>query len=415
MAGWRGPWGKRSRRAFAVAACAGGMLPIPHADAQQPSGMTPAVTPDTTTSGTMPMPVWQAPAVPQAFVQGGTIPPGWQPQAVAYQGVGPDGKPVTMYVAPTYVFTFQLGPPVPAVPGATTGVARTPPGTAPAGWNYATSGAPPVARSLPAPTVTRYPPIPYQFPADSKALAGTPIVPPAGSPSPSTPPQALAEGSLAAPPTAWSASPATSTAAAAAPPSAAGDWVSVVPPATAAAVLASTAASSSATAAAPSSAPSTASGTPAQPVSMSPQSSTASATHLWRVVGVQDGDTLSCLDESNQQQKVALAGIDAPELGQDYGRAAREALAAMVFGKTIEVVDQGRDQYGRWVCNVLVGGMDVNGQMVVNGNAWVAPQAANDPTITALQSQAQSQRLGLWAQPDPTPPWVFRQANGDAS
>ena len=44
-----------------------------------------------------------------------------------------------------------------------------------------------------------------------------------------------------------------------------------------------------------------------------------------------------------------LAAIDAPEVGQEYGRASREALAAMVFGKTVAVADQGRDQYGRWV------------------------------------------------------------------
>jgi len=46
---------------------------------------------------------------------------------------------------------------------------------------------------------------------------------------------------------------------------------------------------------------------------------------------------------------VRLAAIDAPEVGQEYGRASREALAAMVFGKTVAVADQGRDQYGRWV------------------------------------------------------------------
>ena len=127
-----------------------------------------------------PVPVWQAPPLPQAVIQGGAIPPGWQPQAVPYQGIGPDGRPMTMYFAPTYVFTYQSGPPVLAVPGVNRSQAwgGTPPG-APAGWNYATSGAPPVATTLPPATVARSQPTPYQFPADSRALTGTPVGPPA--------------------------------------------------------------------------------------------------------------------------------------------------------------------------------------------------------------------------------------------
>jgi len=57
-------------------------------------------------------PYWQAPALPSAVIQCGAIPTGWTPQAVPYQGVGPDGRPLTMYYSPTYVFTYQIGPPV---------------------------------------------------------------------------------------------------------------------------------------------------------------------------------------------------------------------------------------------------------------------------------------------------------------
>ncbi|MCS5617433.1 MAG: hypothetical protein O3C39_02085 [Planctomycetota bacterium] len=100
-----------------------------------------------------PPPYWQAPALPAAVIQGGAIPPGWQPQAMPYQGIGPDGQPLTMYFAPTYVFTYQAGPPVPAPspvnrrgwwgrPAAATSQTTS-------GWNYATSGAPPVTLTLP--------------------------------------------------------------------------------------------------------------------------------------------------------------------------------------------------------------------------------------------------------------------------
>jgi endonuclease YncB( thermonuclease family) len=361
------------------------------------------------------VPFWQASAAPQTVIQGGAIPPGWQPQAIPYQGIGPDGRPMTVYLAPTYVFTYQAGPPVLAVPGVNRPQAR--PAAVqpvPTGWNYATSGAPPVAPALPPATVARYQPVPYQFPSDARALTGTPVVPPAaGLPAPQQPVPAVAP-----PPSQWIASTATPAGAPApaapplappppaAPPS--GDWVTVVPPAVASAALAagaSSAPAAPAVAAAPPLAPPPATGVPAQPVSAAPR---ATPTHLWRVVGVHDGDTITCLDENNPQQKVRLASIDAPEVGQEYGRASREALAAMVFGKTVAVADEGRDQYGRWIGSVSVDGVDVNRQMIATGNAWHYTEFSNDPTLAAFQEQARAQKIGLWSQPDPIPPWQFR-------
>jgi len=357
------------------------------------------------------VPYWQASAAPQTVIQGGAIPPGWQPQAIPYQGIGPDGRPLTVYLAPTYVFTYQSGPPVLAVPGVNRPQARgAAPQPVPTGWNYATSGAPPVSPSLPPATVARYQPVPYQFPSDSRALTGTPVVPPAeGLPAP----QVVAP---APPPAQWIASSAPPPAAPppGLPPPApsSGDWVTVVPPAAANAVLSQGPSSSPpapAVAAAPPMAAPPPTGVPAQPVSAVPR---ATPTHLWRVVGVHDGDTITCLDENNQQQKVRLASIDAPEVGQEYGRASREALAAMVFGKTIAVADEGRDQYGRWIGSVSVDGVDVNRQMIATGNAWHYTEFSNDATLAALQEQARMQKIGLWSQPDPIPPWQFRHQGG---
>jgi micrococcal nuclease len=371
------------------------------------------------------VPFWQAPALPSAVVQGGAIPPGWQPQAVPYQGIGPDGRPMTMYFAPTYVFTYQSGPPVLAVPGVNRPQAR---GAPPAnGWNYSTSGAAPVRPGVPQPTVARYPPAAYQFPADARALTGTPITPPAGAPPGATAPSAAAMATapaappaLAPPPTEWAASSAPAPAAA---PASSGDWMAVVPPAVAGAAIAANSANAGATAVAPAAPPPLASVAPPvspippagqsaapAPTSAAPATSPRAAnSHLWRVVGVHDGDTVTCLDENNQQQKIRLAEIDAPEIGQDYGKAAREALAGMVFGKTVEVIDDGRDRYGRWIGHLVVDGTDVNRQMVATGNAWHYAAYSSDQSLAAVQSQAQSQRIGLWSQPDPTPPWEFRK------
>jgi endonuclease YncB( thermonuclease family) len=46
-----------------------------------------------------------------------------------------------------------------------------------------------------------------------------------------------------------------------------------------------------------------------------------------RIVGVHDGDSITLLDAENRQHKIRLDGIDAPELGQPFGRAAKRHLA----------------------------------------------------------------------------------------
>ena len=47
------------------------------------------------------------------------------------------------------------------------------------------------------------------------------------------------------------------------------------------------------------------------------------------VVGVADGDTLTVLDDTNQQHKIRLAGIDAPEKAQPFGQAGKKRLAEL--------------------------------------------------------------------------------------
>ncbi len=357
------------------------------------------------------IPVTQTYAWPGYVIQGGAIPKDWKPQAIPYQAIGPDGRPVTMYYAPTYTFTYPVGPPRIATSPVNRPQAYAQPQYA--GWNYQTSGAPP-------PSVARYQPPPYQYPASAPQLAGTPIAPPATPlpPPPAAryapPPQQYVAApqqaplpdqwqSVQPPPTQWVPAPT------AAPPSNTGEQM-----------LAAAAPAAMAGAAAMATQPST---TPQmQPVSTSPQSvplvptqspppaGRSANSHLWRVVGVHDGDTITCLDENNQQQKVRLAEIDAPEIGQDFGKVSRDAMAGMVFGKTVEVVDEGKDRYGRWIGHVYVNGMDVNRQMVATGNAWHYAAYSKDQSLADLQAQAQAQKLGLWAQPNPTPPWEFRKA-----
>jgi len=309
---------------------------------------------------------WQAPPLPAAVIQGGTIPPGWQPQAIPYQGIGPDGRVITQYFAPTYTFTYQVGPPVLAVPQAPavnrrqTPVYRSPQlyGAAPApyapGWNYQAPAMPPVAAQPPPATVARYAPVPAVPPA--------PAAPP---PPPAAPPMGWMPSTAPPPPTITTPTPP----------------VAAIAPADAAPAM--------------------------QPVAASPPTVAVPRSRLWRVVGVQDGDTVTCLDDLNQQRKIGLADIDAPEISQDYGKTSREALAGMVFGRTVEVVDGGPAGMGAQTARLSVDGIDVSRQMVATGNAWQDP-ASQDRGLGTDQAQAKAAKLGLWADAAPTPPWQYR-------
>ena len=93
-------------------------------------------------------------------------------------------------------------------------------------------------------------------------------------------------------------------------------------------------------------------------------------TLIGRVVAVADGDTITVLDASNTQYKIRLAGIDAPEKGQPYGRVSRQRLADTVFTKTVEVQWSKRDRYGRTVGKVISDGRDVCLMQIESGLAW---------------------------------------------
>lgn len=138
-----------------------------------------------------------------------------------------------------------------------------------------------------------------------------------------------------------------------------------------------------------------------------------------RVVRVADGDTFNLLVQG-RQQRVRLASIDAPEVGKDrerpgqaYAQASRDALAALIAGRTITVACFERDRYERNICDVpLEGGTTANRKQVQSGMAWANMEGRGkfmrDGKLPELERQAKADRQGIWREPDPVPPWVWR-------
>lgn len=140
----------------------------------------------------------------------------------------------------------------------------------------------------------------------------------------------------------------------------------------------------------------------------------ASTALAWsaRCVGVSDGDTITVRAEGQPKARIRLYGIDAPESKQDFGRRAKEHLSGLVFGEVVEIEDMGADRYGRTVAVVRVGAVNANEEMLKAGMAWVVTKNCRNKICVRwreLETQAQAKRIGLWSQPEPVAPWVWRK------
>ncbi|ENQ0930198.1 TPA: thermonuclease family protein [Acinetobacter baumannii] len=138
-------------------------------------------------------------------------------------------------------------------------------------------------------------------------------------------------------------------------------------------------------------------------------SNIANADFVARVIGVTDGDTITVLDRSNNQIKVRLADIDAPEKSQPFGAKAKQALSDLTFNRNVYIQEKGYDKYHRLIGTVLVGVDPINRIMVKNGMAWAFREYLDDPIMLDLESYARKNKIGLWQDAKPVYPSMWRK------
>ena len=119
-------------------------------------------------------------------------------------------------------------------------------------------------------------------------------------------------------------------------------------------------------------------------------------------VRVVDGDTLRLGGVT-----VRLAGLDAPERGQecqradgarfDCGEAAARQLATLVDRRAVTCDTQGRDRYGRAIATCRAEGVDLAEAMVASGWAVAVAEGGRGQARYGLaEAQARSGLWGLW-------------------
>ena len=137
------------------------------------------------------------------------------------------------------------------------------------------------------------------------------------------------------------------------------------------------------------------------------------------VLSVHDGDTLTVQHaETGARVKIRLHGIDAPELAggtwpaQPWCKRSRDFLRELApVGSHVDMLDKGRDRYGRTVAAVnLPDGRVAQEELLRAGMAWVFPWYCTDCRAwEALQAEAVEARRGLWSDKNPVPPWDWRK------
>jgi micrococcal nuclease len=127
---------------------------------------------------------------------------------------------------------------------------------------------------------------------------------------------------------------------------------------------------------------------------------------------VYDGDTVKLRSNDSQDEfKLRLSDIDAPERNQSYGLKSRRALMKLCKGENITVTARisGIDKYQRSLGKLECNGIDASYYLAEHGLAWFYAQYSSDTTIEKAAKIAHRHMLGLWAGKKPVAPWNWRR------
>lgn len=135
-----------------------------------------------------------------------------------------------------------------------------------------------------------------------------------------------------------------------------------------------------------------------------------------KVIFIFDGDSLHIKPPNHSVGvRVTAAFYDSPELDQRYGHAARNALKAFIHGRTVQAGCHKKDRYGRLVCVIYYGTVDVNHLMIKEGYGHLYEAYEHELSVSdrhryiEAEIEAQTARAGLWRDSSVIAPWEFRK------
>lgn len=122
------------------------------------------------------------------------------------------------------------------------------------------------------------------------------------------------------------------------------------------------------------------------------------------------GDNTWVNDKAGKSKQVKLRGIDAPDPGQKLSNDARNALAALILDKPVEIHWIDRDSSAALMADIYAGDEWINLRMVRDGWAWYDSFAIENDDLRDAQNEAKKEKRGIWALERPESPWAYRLA-----
>jgi endonuclease YncB( thermonuclease family) len=139
----------------------------------------------------------------------------------------------------------------------------------------------------------------------------------------------------------------------------------------------------------------------------------ARETFAGQVTHVTDGDTLWVqADAGGSARKLRLIGLDAPEICQHGGKAARDWLAQLAMQRHVTVSVAYLDQWGRGLASIALNGQDLGAQVVRAGYAWSYGWRGRAGVYASEEALARQSHLGVFASAHPESPRDFRKRHG---
>lgn len=132
------------------------------------------------------------------------------------------------------------------------------------------------------------------------------------------------------------------------------------------------------------------------------------ADFLAKVVAVHEGDRLTIYHEG-RKETIYLKDVDCPEIKQPYGKQAKIATAAYVGNRDVVIRALKRSSSGRTIAEVVLqDGRSIARELLKEGLAWVRPDTSEGRGLEDLEQLARAAGKGLWADPNPVPPWKWK-------
>lgn len=128
------------------------------------------------------------------------------------------------------------------------------------------------------------------------------------------------------------------------------------------------------------------------------------------VTRVIDGDTLVITPKAGGEAlQLRLADIDAPEICQPGGDAARQFLSALVLNQPVRVAGARPGPDGLRLGTLWLADVQVNRRLVEEGQAWSIRTKWDRGPFVTQERMAHALSRGLHAGGGAVPPWDFRK------